>query len=184
MYKIIGSGLCIMYIVGNIWSIGFLISQGYILGAFPVLSFGPSVWRVDFPFLNGFSHFRFPIFHFPIWIFCAEHHTYNAPGPRGTEGLPLPLPFPVALAVASVRSPFLSHCRITRDHGDRRPKTSGAEQMPMPRPAADSRLTAGPLQSPRPSCRLAYSSRVGQTHIVRGRAGYPEDRRRAGAWMV
>lgn len=72
MYKIIGSGLCIMYIVGNIWPIGFLISKGYIPGAFAVLSFGPSVWGVDFLFPISFSHFQNWIFHFQIRIFCAE----------------------------------------------------------------------------------------------------------------
>lgn len=36
--------------------------------------------------------------------------------------------------------------------------------------AADSRPTAGPLQSPCPSCPFAYSSSVEKTHIVRGRA--------------
>lgn len=102
MYKIIGSGLCIMYIVGNIWAYRIFDFPRIYTGAFPVLSFGPSVWGVDFPFLNGFYRFRFPIFHFPIWIFCAEHRTYIAPGLRGTEGLPLPFPvaFPVAVAFA------------------------------------------------------------------------------------
>lgn len=66
MYKIIGSVLCIMYIVGNILPIGFLISQGYIYGGFSraVLrsvslggGFFISQWvfpfpKLDFPFPN------------------------------------------------------------------------------------------------------------------------------------
>lgn len=149
--------------------------------------FSISQWVFSFPI----SDFSFPNMDFlcRIRIFCAEHRMCIAPGLRGTEGLPFPfsvafpVAFPVALAIPetadqrSVCRPaehLRSVCVAWAEHESR----SGAVTE------ADRRPTAGPLQSPSPSRPFAYSSSVEQAHIVRGRAGYQADRRRARAWMV
>ena len=177
MYKIIGSVLCIMYIVGNIWPIGFLISQGYIYGGFSraVLrsvslggGFFISQWVFPFPKLD----FPFPNMDF----LCRTPYIYC---PRTTgHG---------RFALSFSRSISRCRCLCSCDPGDRRPAqrvqtatgrawqsvcVAFAERGQSVRAgavtAADSRLTAGPLQSPCPSRRLAYSSSVVRAHNVRG----------------
>lgn len=132
--------------------------------------------KLDFPFPN-------PDFLCRIRIFCAEHHTYIAPGPRGTEGLPLPLPFPVAFPVSfafpvSVSLPVAIPVAITVTADQRSGADADAET------GSHRQICHITQKLPCPSRPSAYSSSVGRAHIVRGRVGYPEDRRRAGAWIV